>query len=91
MPKPAVFMKLEPDLRAGFIAGAEAVYRPASQVVRELMRELVERLQPRREHSAFLQRKVDKARASLQAGRGRSNETVDADFIACGARIVDEA
>ncbi|UAJ09980.1 antitoxin of toxin-antitoxin stability system [Polymorphobacter megasporae] len=92
MPKPAVFtMKLEPDLRAEFMAEAEAAHRPASQVVRELMREFVQRQQERREHTAFLQQKVDTARASVQEGRGRSNEAVDAEFTARGARIADEA
>jgi hypothetical protein len=31
-------MKLEPDLRDEFMAEAEAIHRPASQVLRELMR-----------------------------------------------------
>jgi predicted transcriptional regulator len=92
MPKPAVFtMKLEPDLRAEFMAEAEAVHRPASQVVRELMRDFVERQQQRREHSAFLQRKVDAARVSVDEGRGRSNEAVEADFATRGVRIADQA
>lgn len=44
MPKAAVFtIKLEHDLRAEFMAAVEASHRPASQVVRELMREFVER------------------------------------------------
>ena len=44
MPKEAVFtMKLEPELREAFMAEAEASDRPASQVVRELMREFVAR------------------------------------------------
>ena len=44
MPKEAVFtMKLEPDLRDDFIAEAEAAHRPPSRVVRELMREFVQR------------------------------------------------
>jgi hypothetical protein len=39
MSKEAVFtMKLEPELRDAFMAEAEASHRPASQVVRELMR-----------------------------------------------------
>lgn len=66
MPKAAVFtMKLEPDLRADFMAAAEASHRPASQVVRELMREFVER----QDHTAFLQRKVDKR--VLRSTQGR--------------------
>ena len=41
MPKEAVFtMKLESELRDNFMAEAEASHRPASQVLRELMREL---------------------------------------------------
>ena len=40
MSKQAVFtMKLEPELRAEFMAEAEAAHRPASQILRELMRE----------------------------------------------------
>lgn len=63
MSKAAVFtMKLEADLRAAFMAAAEASHRPASQVVRELMREFVQRQQDRRDHSAFLHGKVEVAR-----------------------------
>jgi predicted transcriptional regulator len=44
MSKEAVFtMKLEPELRAEFMAEAEAAHRPASQVLRELMREFTDR------------------------------------------------
>ena len=43
MTKEAVFtMKLEPELRAEFMAEAEAVHRPASQILRDLMREYVQ-------------------------------------------------
>ena len=42
MAKDAVFtLKLEPQLRDAFIAEAQAAHRPASQVVRDLMREFV--------------------------------------------------
>ncbi len=44
MSKEAVFtVKLEPELRADFVAEAQASHRPASQVLRELMREFVQR------------------------------------------------
>ncbi|HZF98900.1 MAG TPA: antitoxin of toxin-antitoxin stability system [Pseudoxanthomonas sp.] len=76
-------MKLEPDLRDQFLAEAEAAHRPASQVVRELMREFVQRQRQVREYDEFLQRKVDVARTSMRAGRGRSNDEVEAKF---GAR-----
>ncbi|WP_242405110.1 antitoxin of toxin-antitoxin stability system [Novosphingobium sp. MBES04] len=81
--KAAVFtMKLEADLRAEFMAEAEASHRSASQVVREFMRAFVQQQRAQREHDAFLQRKVEVARASMRDGLGRSNEEVEAAFAA---------
>lgn len=81
MPKEAVFtMKLEPGLREEFMAEAEASHRPASQIVREMMRDFVQRQREAREYDAFLRNKVDVARSSMRAGQGRSNEEVEAGF-----------
>ena len=81
MSKEAVFtMKLEPELRADFMAEAEASHRPASQVLRELMREFVQRQRDMREYDSFLQGKVDAARSSMNKGLGRSNDDVEAEF-----------
>ncbi len=89
MSKAAVFtMKLEPQLRDAFMAAAEASHRPASQVVRELMREFVQRQQ---DHDAFLHRKVAAARRSIDADRGRSDEAVEADFAARRERLIPDA
>ena len=83
MSKEAVFtMKLEPELRDQFMAEAEASHRPASQVLRELMREFVERQRQAREYDAFLASKVEAGRVSMRAGVGRSNEEVEAQFAA---------
>ena len=84
MAKEAVFtMKLESELRDAFMAAAEAADRPASQIVREFMRDYVEQ---DREYIAWLQRKVDKAREAVAAGRGRPDEEVRADFAKRRAR-----
>lgn len=81
MPKEAVFtMKLESELRAEFMAEAEASHRPASQVLRELMREFVQRQREMREYDTFLQSKVGIARSSMIKGLGRSNDDVEAEF-----------
>lgn len=83
MSKEAVFtMKLEPTLRAEFMAEAEAAHRPASQVLRELMREFVERQRKAREYDEFLCCKVEVGRASMRAGLGQSNDEVEAQFTA---------
>lgn len=87
MSKDAVFtMKLEPALRDEFMEATEAAHRPASQVVRELMREFVQRQREAREYDEFLRHKVELARVSKDAGRGRSNDAVDARFAARRAK-----
>lgn len=83
MSKEAVFtLKLEPELRDAFMAEAEASHRPASQVVRELMREFVQKQQEERSYDAFLRAKVQTGLADVEAGRVVSNERVEAEFAA---------
>ena len=83
MSKQAVFtMKLEAELRDQFLAEVEAAHRPASQVVRELMREFIQRQHQARQYDEFLQHKVEVARASMHAGRGRTHDQVEARFAA---------
>lgn len=83
MPKEAVFtMKLEPELRADFMAEAEAAHRPASQVLRELMRDFIKRQREEREYDEFLSRKVDASRVSMRAGVSYSNDEVELMFAA---------
>ena len=83
MPKDAVFtMKLDPDLRADFMAEAAGEDRPASQVMRELMRGYIEQRRQARAYDEYLRRKVEAARTSVRDGRGRSNDEVEAAFAA---------
>ena len=92
MPKEAVFtLKLEPELRAEFMAEAEAAHRPASQVLRELMREFVRRQREAREYDEFLRRKVEAGRTSMQAGLGRPDDDVEAEFAARRASVASQA
>ena len=92
MSKEAVFtMKLEPALRAEFMAEAEAAHRPASQVLRELMREFVQRQREAREYDAFLGRKVEAGRVSMRDGKGQPNDEVEALFAARRARVASQA
>ncbi len=89
MPMEAVFtMKLEPDLRAEFMAAAEKAHRPASQILRELMREFVQRQHDQQEYDEFLRHKVEKARLSMNAGLGLSNEELEAEFAARRAQML---
>jgi predicted transcriptional regulator len=92
MSKEAVFtMQLESELRDEFMAEAEAAHRPASQVMRELMREFIQRQREAREYDEFLRRKVEAARASVRAGRGSSNDGVAARFAKRRAGVAGKA
>jgi len=83
MSKEAVFtMKLEPQLRADFMAEVVGEDRPASQVMRELMRNYIEQRRQARAYDEYLQHKVEAGRASMRVGRGRSNDEVEAAFAA---------
>lgn len=91
MPKEAVFtMKLERELRAEFMAEAATEDRPASQVVRELMRGYVEQRRQAREGDDYLRRKVEAGRVSMRAGRGRLNDEVEAAFAARRKRVASD-
>lgn len=92
MAKSAVFtMKLEPELRADFITETAGEDRPASQVMRELMRGYIEQRRQAREYEDYLRRKVEAGRASMRAGRGRSNEEVEVEFAALRRAAADHA
>lgn len=65
--KEAVFtMKLEPALRDEFMAEAKAVDRPASQIMRDLMRDFIQERQQAREYDEFVRCKVAIALASME-------------------------
>ncbi|MFZ2122694.1 MAG: antitoxin of toxin-antitoxin stability system [Rhodoferax sp.] len=88
MPKEAVFtMKLEPELRDAFMSEAQATHRPASQILRELMREFVQRQRQMREYDDFLAHKVQTARTSMKVGVEISNDEVEAQFVARRAKV----
>lgn len=85
MSKEAVFtMKLEPELRDAFMAAAQAADRPASQIVREFMRDYV---QQDREYVEFLRRKVERSRQSIAAGKWSTHEEVEARAAARRAEL----
>jgi predicted transcriptional regulator len=60
MPKEAMFsLKLDAALHEAFMAEAQAVDRPASQIVREFMREFVEKRQKDRDYDAWFRAEVE--------------------------------
>jgi hypothetical protein len=69
MPKEAVFtMKLEPEFWDQFMAAAQAAYRPASQVVRDVTQDFIQRQREHRDYREFFRRKVQTARSQRDAG-----------------------
>lgn len=88
MSKEAVFtMKLEPELREAFMAEALATHRPASQLMRELMRDFVQHQREAREYGDFLRAKVDQAREQVHAGNLAGGDEVEVRFAARRAQL----
>jgi len=89
MSKQAVFtMKLEPELRERFMAEVANEDRPASQVMRELMRGYIEQRRQAREYDDYLRHKVDAARTQRDAGLYFSNEEVEAEAAARRTKLL---
>ncbi|MGA7314118.1 MAG: hypothetical protein WBX22_09110 [Silvibacterium sp.] len=62
MPNEAVFtLKLESDLRDAFLAEAATTHRPASQLVREFMRDFVQNQRETREHDLWFRSQIQAA------------------------------
>ena len=77
----AVFTtKLEADLRAGFMTEATTLHRPASQVLRKLIREFVELHRKTREYDEFLGRKVQAGPASMKSGKEKANGEIETEY-----------
>lgn len=92
MTKHAVFtMKLEPELRAEFMAATKADHRPASQVIRELMREYIKRQKEALEYEEFLRHKVEAGRVSMAVENGVPHEEVEAEFEARRAAAMKQS
>lgn len=62
MPKEAVFtFKLETELRDAFMSEAEAAHRPASQIVREFIRDFVKKQQEARDYDKWFRADTEQA------------------------------
>ncbi len=88
MTKEAVFtMKLEMELRDSFMAEAEASHRPASQILRDLMREFIERQREARQFEEFLREKITNSRNQINNGNFASDEEGEARFVVRRAEL----
>ena len=73
-------LKIKPDLLAEFMAEADFMHRPASQILRDLMREFIQTQREAGNYDEFLKHKVEASRASMLAEIGHSNEDVELLF-----------
>ena len=92
MGKDAVFtLKLEAQLRDAFLAEAQAGVGPASQIVRDLMRDYVRRQREARDSEAFVWSKVEAGRRDRLSGATLPNDAVEAEFAARRRALEQEA
>ena len=73
-------LKIEPELLAEFMAEADLIHRPASQILGDLMREFIQTQREAGNYDEFLKHKMEASRASMLAEIGDSNEDVELLF-----------
>jgi predicted transcriptional regulator len=94
MSKEAMFtLKLEPELREQFMAEAAATDRPASQIIREFMRDFVRQQRATREHDAWFRAEVEQGmrEADDPSVKRISQEDASAEWQRQRAELVKRA
>lgn len=94
MAKEAMFtLKLEPELRDDFMAEAAKADRPASQLIREFMRDFVRQRRQAREHDAWFRGEVEQGmrEADDPAVQCIPHEDVASDWQRQRAELVERA
>jgi predicted transcriptional regulator len=92
MPKDAMFsFKLEPELHEQFMTAAAAADRPASQLVREFMRDFIKRQQEANEQDSWFRAQVVQglAEADDPTVKRIPNDEVEASWRARRAALVE--
>ncbi|GGK23639.1 antitoxin of toxin-antitoxin stability system [Salinarimonas ramus] len=89
-------IQLDADLRDAFLGEAALQDVPPADILRELVRSYVDDRRKCRdevppEYDAFLRAKVERSRASINAGRWRSNEDVEAEFAERRRRLAADS
>lgn len=81
MSKDAILtLQVDVELHDAFMAAAKASHRPASQIIRDMMRDFVGQQGSNPDYVAFLQRKADLARSQIASGDTLSDEEVEREF-----------
>jgi predicted transcriptional regulator len=77
--------RVDDDLKEAFTEAARTQDRTAAQLLRDYMRDVVQRRREDADYEAWLRQKVEMARASVRAGRGIPADQVTAEFAALRA------
>lgn len=94
MSKEAVFtVELDPELREAFLAEAKVIDRPASQIVRDFMRDFVRQQREAREHDAWFRAEVEQAlrEAADPTVQRISHETVRSSWRSKREKLIERA
>ncbi len=74
--------RVDDNLKEAFAEAARSQDRTGAQLLRDYMREVVQRQREDANYEAWLRQKIEPARAAVSAGRGVSADKVSAEFAA---------
>ena len=81
-------LQLDVELHDAFMEAAKASHQPASQILRDMMRDFVSQQTTDPDYMAFLTRKVDIARSQLVSGKSLDETDVEQEFAARRSAVV---
>jgi predicted transcriptional regulator len=84
-------VRVDDELKTAFAEAAKAQDRTGGQLVRDFMRDYVQRTRENVEYEAWFRREVEAGRADLRAGRFRPSEEVEAHFAARRAGLLKKS
>jgi predicted transcriptional regulator len=84
-------IRVDDELKTAFAAAAKAKDRTGGQLIRDFMREFVQRSPDAATYDAWFRRQVEAGRADIAAGRWRSNEEVEAESAKWRAELLRRA
>lgn len=82
MPESNFTLRVDDELKEAFAEAARQQDRTGAQLIRDFMRDYVQRARESSAYEDWLRRKVEAGRKAVRAGRVASNEEVEGRFAA---------
>lgn len=81
-------LQLDVELHDAFMEAAKTSRQPASQILRDMMRDFISQQTADPDYLAFLKRKVEIARSQLASGKSLDEADIEQEFTARRSAVI---